>query len=119
MASLPIRKFGDPVLRQKAKMVKVIDASVQTLIDDMIETMRAEGGVGLAAPQVGESLRLTVIETPDEGLHVLINPEIIKRSGQRVVTEGCLSLPGWYGEVTRSVHVVVRARDRHGKEFKL
>jgi peptide deformylase len=74
MGILPIRIAGDPVLREKAKKVKKIDASIQKLIDDMIDTMHAAPGVGLAAPQVGVSLRVVVIETPDDGLMTLINP---------------------------------------------
>jgi len=119
MAVLEIRRFGDPVLREKGKKIGVIDADVQKLIDDMIETMHDARGVGLAAPQVGLSIRLTVIEVPDHEPYILINPEIVKRSGKRVVTEGCLSLPGWYGEVTRSERVVARAKNRYGKEYKI
>src|SRR5690349_16491695 len=119
MSVLEIRRFGDPVLREKGKKIGVIDAEMQKLIDDMIETMRVAHGVGLAAPQIGRSIRLTVIEVPDNEPYVLINPEIIKRSGKRVVTEGCLSLPGWYGEVTRSERVVARAKNRYGKEYKI
>ncbi len=120
MAVLEIRRFGDTVLREKAKKIPVIDETIQKLIDDMIETMHAANGVGLAAPQIGQSIRLTVIDVHDGGEPlVLINPEIIKRGGQREVTEGCLSLPGWYGEVIRSENIVFRARDRHGKEYKI
>ncbi|MFN8532229.1 MAG: peptide deformylase [Dehalococcoidia bacterium] len=120
MALREIRRFGDPVLRQTCKKIPVIDETIQTLIDDMIETMRANHGVGLAAPQVGVPLRLTVIELRDGNEpYVLINPEILKRRGKRVVTEGCLSLPGWFGDVTRSESIVFRARDRRGREYKL
>ena len=122
MAVLPLRYHPDPVLRQKAKRVKNIDGSLQKLIDDMIETMRATSGVGLAAPQVGVSLRLAVIEIPPPesiGPIVLINPEIVSRFGDRDVEEGCLSLPGFRGNIKRSVTVVVKAKDRHGKEIKV
>jgi peptide deformylase len=120
MAVLEIRRFGDPVLRQVCKKIAVIDESVQQLIDDMIETMRANRGVGLAAPQVGVPVRLTVIELRDGSEpYVLINPEILKRRGKRVVTEGCLSLPGWFGEVVRSESIVFRARDRRGRDYKM
>ena len=120
MAVLEIRRFGDPVLRQNCKKITVIDAEIQRLIDDMIETMRAHRGVGLAAPQVGVPIRLTVIELRDGSEpYVLINPEILKRKGKRVVTEGCLSLPGWFGDVQRSESIVFRARDRRGREYKL
>jgi len=115
----PIRIAGDPVLRTKAKKVKKIDASVQKLIDDMIDTMHAAPGVGLAAPQVGVSLRVVVIETPDDGLMALINPEVVKTSGERLVMEGCLSVPGYQAEITRSRQVTVKALDRDGKEVRI
>jgi peptide deformylase len=115
----PIRIAGDPVLREKAKRVRKIDASIQKLIDDMIDTMHAAPGVGLAAPQVGQSLRVVVIETPDDGLMALINPEVVKRSGERRVMEGCLSVPGYQAEITRSKQVTVKALDREGKEVRL
>jgi peptide deformylase len=119
MGILPIRIAGDPVLREKARKVKKIDASVQKLIDDMIDTMRAAPGVGLAAPQVGQSLRVVVIETPEDGLLALINPEVVKSSGQRRVIEGCLSVPGYQAEITRSKQVTVKALNREGKEIRL
>jgi peptide deformylase len=116
---LPIRIAGDPVLRQPAKRVKKIDGSIQRLIDDMIVTMHGARGVGLAAPQVGVSLRVVVIETPDDGLLELINPEIVKHSGDRRVWEGCLSVPGYQAEISRSRQVTVKALDREGKEIRL
>jgi peptide deformylase len=119
MGILPIRIAGDPVLREKAKKVKKIDASVQKLIDDMIDTMHAAPGVGLAAPQVGVSLRVVVIETPDDGLMALINPEVVKHSGERRLMEGCLSVPGYQAEITRSKQVTVKALNREGKEIRL
>ncbi len=119
MGILPIRIAGDPVLREKAKKVRKVDASIQKLIDDMIDTMHAAPGVGLAAPQVGVSLRVVVIETPDEGLMALINPEVVKTSGKRQVMEGCLSVPGYQAEITRSRQVTVKALDRDGKEIRL
>jgi len=109
----------DPVLRQKAKRVATIDGSIQKLIDDMIETMRVVHGVGLAAPQIGMSLRIAVIEIPEKEVITLINPEIIKRQGERVVEEACLSVPDYYGEIKRSEVVKVKAQDRQGKEFRL
>jgi peptide deformylase len=109
----------DNVLKRKAKRVTAIDASIHRLIDDMIETMRAVSGVGLAAPQIGRSLRIAVIEIPDEETIILINPEIVKRGGERCITEACLSVPGYYGEVKRSVWVKVKALDRQGKEIRL
>jgi peptide deformylase len=114
-----IRILPDPVLRQKAKKVTKIDKSVQQLIDDMIETMRAAPGVGLAAPQVGVSLRVVVIELPGREVMVLINPEIVKRQGERSVPEGCLSVPGYHGEIKRSVWVKVKAQDIQGRDIRL
>jgi peptide deformylase len=119
MSVLPIRIAGDPVLRQKAKKLSRIDESTQRLIDDMIETMHAAPGVGLAAPQVGVSLRVVVIETPDDGLLTLVNPEVVKKSGERRLLEGCLSVPGYQAEVTRSRQVTVKALDREGKELRI
>jgi len=119
MSVLPIRVAGDSVLREKAKKVRKIDESIQKLIDDMIDTMHAAPGVGLAAPQVGVSLRVVVIETPDDGLITLVNPEFVKRSGERQLSEGCLSVPGYQGVITRSRQVTVKALDRNGKEVRL
>ena len=119
MGILPIRIAGDPVLREKARKVKKIDASIQKLIDDMIDTMHAAPGVGLAAPQVGQSLRVVVIETPEDGLLALINPEVVKSSGHRRVIEGCLSVPGYQAEITRSKQVTVKALNREGKQIRL
>jgi len=108
-----------PVLRQKAKKVSKIDKSVQQLIDDMVETMRAASGVGLAAPQVGVPLRVAVIEMPGDEVTVLINPEVVKKQGERLVQEGCLSVPGYQGEISRAVWVKVKAKDRHGRGIRL
>lgn len=115
MAVLPIRVAGDPVLRQKTRHVTKIDATLLLLIDDMIETMYAAHGVGLAAPQIGRSERVAVIHVPDEEVIVLINPEIVKRSGERLIEEGCLSVPGYFAEVVRSRSVLVKALDRDGR----
>jgi len=120
MAVLQIRTLPDPVLRQKAKRVARIDKSVQKLIDDMIDTLHAEPNrAGLAAPQVGVPLRVAVIEVPEHELITLINPTIMKKEGERVVQEGCLSIPGYFGEIKRAEKVKVRARNRDGKEFRL
>jgi len=119
MAILKIRTLPDPVLRLKAKRVTKIDASIQKLVDDMVDTMRAAPGVGLAAPQIGVSLRVAVIEIPGENVITLINPEVIKRQGERVLEEACLSVPGYQGEIKRSVTVRVKAQDRQGKEFRI
>ncbi len=119
MAVLPISVLPDAALRQKAKRVTVIDDSIQKLIDDMIDTMRAVSGVGLAAPQVAVSLRVAVIEIPGREVITLINPEVVKRKGERVVDEACLSVPGYQGELKRSVMVKVKAQNRHGREIQL
>ena len=119
MSVLKIRVLPNSVLRRKAKRVSVIDGSVQKLIDNMIDTLRTVRGVGLAAPQVGVSLRIAVIELPGEDIITLINPQIIKRDGTRVVDEACLSMPGYHGEINRSLKVKVKAQDRQGKEFRI
>jgi peptide deformylase len=120
MAILPIRTLPDPVLKQKAKRVRTIDGSIQKLIANMLETVRADPGrAALAAPQVGTSLRVIVIDIPGAENVVLINPEIVKRSGERSVTEGCLSVPGYYGEIKRAKSVTVKGRDASGKEIRI
>ncbi len=120
MAVLPIRIVGDPVLREKAKRVPSIDGSIHRLIEDMIDSMRAASGVGLAAPQIGVSLRIIVIGMLDEEPFALINPGIVKRSGERKVEEGCLSVPGYRTEnLTRSVTVVVKGLDTSGRPLRI
>ena len=119
MSLLHLRTIPDPVLRQKARRVSKIDDALHKLIDDMIDTMRDADGVGLAANQVGVLQRVVVIEIPEEEqVRVLINPEIVRREGERVVEEGCLSIPGFRGELVRSVKVRVRALDRDGKPVR-
>jgi len=115
MAVLKIRKNPDPVLRKKARKVTSTDVSLQRLIDNMIETLSKAPGVGLAANQVGVPLRVVVIHIPDEDVLVLVNPEVLERKGERLVVEGCLSIPGYQAEIKRSESVRVKARDRHGK----
>ena len=112
-------KYPDPVLRRKAKRVSHVDKSLNRLIDDMIETMYQASGAGLAAPQVGVSLKIAVIGIPEEEVIVLVNPELVKKSGERVVIEGCLSVPGYRGEIKRSEKVTVKALDRNGKAFRI
>jgi len=119
MAVLPIREAPDPVLRQKSKRVRNIDGSVHRLIVDMIETMHAAHGVGLAAPQVGVPLRVVVIGLPEQEEFALINPEIVRRKGERVVSEGCLSVPGYIGQLKRAESVTAKGRDRNGKETRI
>jgi len=112
--------LGDAVLRQKAKRVSQVDGSIRRLVEDMIDTMRDAGGVGLAAPQVGVPLRVVVIAIPEEEeVIALINPEIVKRSGERKVTEGCLSVPGYWAEVTRSLSVTAKGRDLQGRQVRI
>ncbi len=119
MAIREIVTVPAPVLRERARRVPLIDSSVHRLIDDMIDTMRAAQGVGLAAPQVGVPLRVAVIEIPGEEVLVLVNPEVIKKKGERLLEEGCLSVPGYQGEVKRAATVKVRARDRDGREIRI
>ena len=119
MAVKDIRVFPDPVLRQKAKLVPVIDDSVRQLIRDMVDTMKAAPGVGLAAPQVGASLRIIVVDAPEKGIVVLVNPQIVRRGGEQVCNEGCLSVPGYRAEVTRSDWVRAKGLDAEGKEVRI
>jgi peptide deformylase len=120
MAVLHIHTLPEPVLRQKAKRVTKIDNTTQKLIDDMIDTLRADPNrAGLAAPQIGVLLRIAVIEVPEQELITLINPEIVKKEGERIVQEGCLSVPGYFGEIKRAVTVKVKAQNRYGKQFRL
>jgi len=120
MAVLPIQVFPTRVLKQRAKRVKYIDGPVQKLVRDMLETMHAvPGRVGLAAPQVGVPLRVIVIGIPEEENIVLINPEIVRRKGERVIDEGCLSLPGFFANITRSEAVTVKGLDQNGKEVRI
>ena len=117
MAKLKIVKVGDSVLRKVCRPVEAITPRVLTLMDDMIDTMRAAGGVGLAAPQVGVLRRIVVIETEEDGLIELINPKIIAYSGEQESEEGCLSIPGRWGITRRPMHVTVRALNRKGETF--
>lgn len=119
MAILSILTFPEPILRQKSKRVKNIDGSLRKLAGDMIETMHAASGVGLAAPQVGVPLRVIVIGMPEEEDFVLINPEIVRKAGERLVTEGCLSVPGYFGEIQRAQRVTVKGKDLSGKEIRI
>ena len=119
MAVRSICALPEPVLRQKAKKVTTIDSSIQRLIDDMIDTMRAVSGVGLAAPQIGVPLRIAVIEVPGEEVITLINPEVVKRRGERSIGEACLSVPGYQGELERSIWVKVKAQNREGRNIRL
>jgi len=118
MAVLKIRTNPDPALRKKAKKIGSVDDSVRKLIDDMIETMQEAYGVGLAANQVGIPLRIVVIQIPEQEVLVLVNPVIVETKGERMVIEGCLSVPGYQAEVSRAESVRIQARDRNGKLFR-
>ena len=116
MAILPIRKFGDPVLRAVSKPVTEIDERIRKLVADMIETMYDAPGVGLAAPQVGVGRRIFVFDiADDEGPRVMINPEMVETSGEWEYDEGCLSVPEYFWPISRPGHAVMRGLDLDGK----
>ena len=119
MAKLKIRTNGDPILRTVCRPVDAITPRVLTLLDDMIDTMRAANGVGLAAPQVGIMKRIVVVETEPGNVIELINPKIIAFAGEQEGQEGCLSVPGEAGIVKRPMHVTVRAMNRKGETFEI
>ena len=114
MAVLKVRKYGDPVLRRRAEPVGEITPAIRAAVDDMIETMYDEVGIGLAAPQVGVSIRLILVDDGSRGPRALINPTIVGRGGSIRGEEGCLSIPGIFGEVERSEWVRVEAQDAEG-----
>jgi peptide deformylase len=114
-----VRHLPDSVLRGKAKRVSTIDKSILKLIDDMIATMQETNGVGLAAPQIGVPLRVVVLEMPEEEPLAIINPEIVKRSGEREVVEGCLSAPGYQGVIKRSTSITVKGLNRKGGKIRI
>ena len=115
---LKIIKFPNPILRKKAKAVKKITPEIVKLIDNMIDTMHAAPGVGLAAPQVNKSIRLIVVDV-GPGPIVLLNPKILEQSGSQTFTEGCLCLPGVEAPVERASHVKVKGLDRDGEEVTI
>ena len=130
MTVIPVRHIPDPVLREKTKRVPNSTSALRSLVDDMIETMDKEHGVGIAANQVGRGLRIAYIEIPEEhdeddnivqehSSYILINPEIIRRVGEREVEEGCLSIPGWRGKLIRSERVTAKALDLDGREIRI
>jgi peptide deformylase len=119
MAILEIKEYGEPVLREKAIPIKEITPEILNLIKDMAETMYADSGVGLAAPQVGVSKRVILVDGEEDGLIVLINPMIIKSEGEVVEEEGCLSLPGIYSQVKRSSKVKVKALNENGDPIEI
>lgn len=119
----PIVKYGDPILEALAKPVDNFDEELQTLVADMFESMYAANGVGLAAPQIGISKRLSVIDVSNgknaEAKIVCANPEIVHAEGEQREEEGCLSVPGFRGYVPRPLYVTIRAQDATGKEFEM
>lgn len=115
-----VRRLGDELLRKKSRKIEVIDDRILDLLDDLAETMYALEGVGLAAPQVGVLRRAVVVDIGDgSGLFEFINPEIIEQSGEEVMTEGCLSVPGSIGDVKRPTYIKLRAVNRNGEEFEM
>ncbi len=123
MAVLEIKRYPDPILKRKARPVEEINGSLQKLIDDMLETMYDAPGIGLAAPQVGESIRLIVVDVSareeEHPLIVLINPEIVYTEGKVDSEEGCLSVPGYVSTIRRANRVLVRGLDREGKPVEI
>lgn len=123
MAVLEILKYPEKVLKQKAAPVTSVDKELKALIDNMVETMYAAPGVGLAAPQIGVSKRIAVIDVSTKGakmpLLVLINPELVRKEGSIEFEEGCLSLPGFTAKIERAERLLVRALDLDGKPFEV
>ena len=119
----PILRLGDSILSEPTRAVDEITPEIETLIDDMIETMYAAPGIGLAAPQVGVSLKIFVIDLSlgkdSAQLHTMINPQFIERDGMQLEEEGCLSIPGFMATVARPNHVVVEGLNRHGERYRL
>jgi peptide deformylase len=118
MAIRPILTADAPILRERTKKLSSYDASLHRLLDDMLETMRDAPGVGLAANQIGVPLQVAVTEV-DDRVTELVNPQIVKVSGEQLDWEGCLSIPGFVAEVARYARVTVKARDRHGREVRV
>jgi peptide deformylase len=118
----PILKYGDGILLEPARRVNAITPEIEQLIDDMIETMYAAPGVGLAAPQVGMSLRIFVVDLSlgrdPAGLIVMVNPEFVLRDGRQLEEEGCLSLPGFNATVVRPIRAVVKGLSRSGEDYE-
>jgi len=119
----PILRLGDSILSEPARTVDAITPEIETLIDDMIETMYAAPGIGLAAPQVGVSLKIFVIDLSlgkdPAALHAMINPQFVEREGMQLEEEGCLSIPGFTATVARPKRVVVKGLNRHGDEYTI
>lgn len=119
MALREILEQGDETLGKVSRPVVKFDSRLHTLIDDMRETLIESGGVGLAAPQIGILRRVVLVENDDGDIMELVNPSIVHMEGEQTGFEGCLSVPGMYGMVTRASHVTVRAQDRFGEEFEV
>jgi peptide deformylase len=120
MAALKVRKYGDPVLRRRAAPVGEVTPEIRRMVEDMIETMFEEVGIGLAAPQVGISLRLMVVgDEKGRGARALVNPVIAEQGGEVTAEEGCLSLPGIFADVTRAEWVRLEAHDLEGNPVSL
>jgi len=119
VALRPILTFDHPALREKARKVARVDTSIQKLLDDLAETMLDAPGAGLAANQIGVLLRVCVVKGDENQIWGLVNPVIVKKSGSQVGYEGCLSKPGWVGEVERYDAVVVKGLNRHGTEVRI
>ena len=120
MAIRAIREENDEILRKKSRKVDMIDEKIKVLVDDMVETMHKYNGLGLAAPQVGILKRIVVIDLYDDnGVIVLINPEILKEKGSQIVEEGCLSFPNKFAKVERPEQITVEAININGEKFKL
>lgn len=118
MPTLPIKLVGEEVLRTKARQVEVFDASLGRLFDDMLETMYAAPGIGLAAPQIGIAKRIIVLDVGD-GPICMVNPKIVEHGGEQLGMEGCLSIPGIYGDVRRHDRIVVKGQDQSGRNFRV
>ncbi len=119
MALRNLRYEGDEILRKKSKEVSVVDDKIRTLLDDLVETMYENDGVGLAAPQVGILKRAVVIDVEDGNVYKMVNPKILKRSGEQIGQEGCLSVPETKGIVRRPMNVTVEYTDENGKQVIL
>lgn len=115
---LEIKKYKEPVLKKRAQEVEKIDERVRNLVKDMLETMYTHQGVGLAAPQIGISERIAVVDIGD-GPRIFINPVILKKIGKIISEEGCLSVPGTFLKIKRAEKIIIEALDKEGKKFKL
>ncbi len=120
MAIRMVRENGDEVLRKKAREVEAVDDKIRELLDDMVETLHAYNGVGLAAPQVGILKRVVVIDLyDDKGPMKLVNPKIVKQKGEQEVEEGCLSFPNQFAKIIRPAEVIIEALNENGKKIKI